>query len=470
MNLRKHSCILIILLIVWCLCPILAAARQPNVVLIMADDLGYQDLGCYGHTAIRTPALDRLADAGIRLTDFHSGAAVCTPSRMALLTGAYPTRVGWTRGVMGFKMGMHEGMSPEALTIAEIFQSEGYATAISGKWHLGDQPDTRPHRQGFGSAYYLSHSNNQTKKIWRADEVVEDPFDNRLLTEQITAEGIRFIREHKDQPFFLYLPYTAPHFPVQPHPEWKGRSKFGDYGDVVEEIDARVGELLATLKELVIDQHTIVVFTSDNGPNPGQQASPLPFRGEKWSALEGGTRVPCIVTWPGVIPAGQVSSALVSAMDLLPSLCRACGIDWQAKSHDKPKIDGLDVWNMLLGKKPAHPRKELLYWHGLDPEPQALRLGDSKLFFDRRNALEGLGTDRITPEQAAKVESYKAALKPGSANPPILFNLRDDPGETTDLGGSSPDTLEALRVRADTLIKELKDGRVLPVSTPQQTN
>ena len=445
-----------------------AAERRPNVILIMADDLGYQDLGCYGHPSIRTPVLDRLAGEGVRLTDFHSGATVCTPSRMALLTGAYPARLGWTRGVMGYLMGMHDGMSPEALTIAEIFQSDGYATAISGKWHLGDQPDTGPHAQGFQSTYYLSHSNNQVTKVWRGNEVVEDPFDNRKLTEQFTAEAIRFIRKHKDDPFFLYLPYTAPHFPVQPHPDWKGRSNFGDYGDVIEELDSRIGDVLATLSELEIDKHTIVIFTSDNGPNPNEKASPLPYRGEKWSALEGGTRVPAIVVWPGVIPAAQTSDALVSAMDLLPSLCRACGIDWQAKTAGKPKIDGLDVWDTLLGNKAAHPRKELLYWHGMDAEPQAFRLGDSKLFFDRRNALEGPGTKRATPAQNEKIEPYRTALKPDAVNPPILFNLHDDPGETTDLGEASPEKIKTLQDRADVLVAKIKADPILPISTPPQ--
>lgn len=439
--------------------------QKPNVILILVDDLGYQDLTCYGHPSIRTPILDGLAKNGIRLTDFHSGATVCTPSRMALLTGAYPTRLGWTQGVVGYLMGMDDGMSPEALTIAEIFKSEGYATAISGKWHLGRQPANRPHRQGFDSAYYLDSSNNQTKKVWRNDEVVEDPFDNRLLTQQFTEEAIRFIRKHPASPFFLYLPYTVPHFPVQPHPEWKGRSNYGDYGDVVEELDARIGELLAVLKELKIDRQTIVVFTSDNGPNPGQKSGCLPFRGEKWSALEGGTRVPCIIAWPSVIPPGRVSDALVSAMDLLPSLCRACNIDWQAKSCGKPKIDGLDLWDMVLGKASPRTRAELLYWHGKDPEPQAIRVGYEKLFFDRRNALEGLGTARLTQEQAAKIKPYRAALKSDAPNPPMLFNLSADLGETVDLSTHAPEQVKILRERAKGRMSEIKADNILPLST-----
>ena len=213
-----------------------SAASKPNVVLMMADDLGYHDLGCYGHAKIRSPVLDQLAKDGVRLTSFYAGATVCTPSRMALLTGAYPARLGWTKGVVGYLMPMGSGLSRRALTMAEVFQAHGYRTGIVGKWHLGDAPELRPHQQGFDFAYYINKSNNQTKDLWNKDEVIQSPFENRLLTEQFTREAIRFIKDHKEQPFFLYLPFTAPHFPLQAHPEWKGKSAFGVYGDVVEEM------------------------------------------------------------------------------------------------------------------------------------------------------------------------------------------------------------------------------------------
>ena len=443
-----------------------AASAKPNVILIMVDDMGYQDLSSYGHPSIKTPVLDKLGADGIRLTSFYSGATVCTPSRMALLTGAYPTRCGWTKGVIGYKMGWGDGMSPEALTIAEIFKSEGYATAISGKWHLGNQPDTRPHKQGFDVAYYIDKSNNQTKKLWRKDDVIEERFNNRLLAEQFTTEAIRFIKDKKDTPFFLYLPYSVPHFPVQAHPKWKGTSTFGAYGDVVEELDVRIGEIQATLKELKLDKKTIIVFFSDNGPNPNEKAGCLPFRGEKWSALEGGTRVPCIVNWPGVIPAGQTSDALIGAIDLLPTLCNACGIDWKSKTGGKPKIDGVDVWDTLLGKKVAHPRKDLLYWHGMDASPQAIRVGHWKLFLNRGHALTGLGSARKTPAQAAKIKPYIEGLKKRGAKSPMLFNLKDDPGETVDLSEKYPEKVKAMSARAAELYAEMKSGTILPVSKP----
>jgi arylsulfatase len=441
--------------------------RKPNVILIMADDLGYHDLGSYGHPSMRTPVLDQLGKDGIRLSGYYSGATVCTPSRMALLTGIYPVRLGWTQGVIGYKMSLKEGLNPDALTIAEIFRSEGYATGLSGKWHLGNQPDTRPHRQGFDDTYYIPLSNNQTTKVQRGDEVVEDPFDNRKLTEQFTNEAIRFIRAQAEKPFFLYLPYSAPHFPVQPHPEWKGKSAFGDYGDVVEELDARIGEILDVLAELKIADDTIVVFTSDNGPNPGEKADSLPFRGEKWSALEGGTRVPCLIRWPGTIPKGQESDATVCAMDLLPTLCRAAGIDWESKVSGSLEVDGRDVWEMIMGRGDAPSREELLYWHGLDSKPQAIRIGDWKLFFDRRHALEGSGTRRKTPAQAAKV---KAMIDDWDGDPgaPLLFNLRDDPGETVDLSLTSPERVKLMQQRAEVLRAGLADRPGLELAKPLQ--
>ena len=427
--------------------PAAAENRPPNVILIMADDLGYRDLGCYGHPSIKTPVLDKLAAGGLRLSGYHAGASVCTPSRMAILTGAYPVRLGWTEGVVGYKMGMHDGMSPEALTLAEIFASEGYATALSGKWHIGDQPDTRPPAQGFAEAYVLTHSNNQVKSIWRGEEVVEDPFDNRLLTEKFTHEAIRFVKANRDKPFFLYMPYTAPHFPVEAHPDWKGKSAFGAYGDVVEEMDARIGELMDAIRELGLEKDTLVVFTSDNGPQKGEQASALPFRGEKWSALEGGTRVPCLVSLPGTIPAGRESDMLIAAIDLLPTLSRACGIDWKSKSTAKPVIDGIDLWDSLLGKDGAPQRTELLHWHGMHPEPQAIRSGDWKLVLDPR---AGHGKEA----QAA----------------PALYHLRDDPSEAKDLSAANPEITTTLTARAKEIMDKIKADGILPISKPEVKN
>jgi arylsulfatase A len=417
-----------------------ASGSVPNVVLIMADDLGYHDLGCYGHPKIKTPVLDELAKDGIRLTSFYAGATVCTPSRIALLTGAYPVRLGWTRGVVGYMMKRNQGLSPDALTMAEIFKSQGYQTALIGKWHLGDPRPLLPHRQGFDLAYYINKSNNQTKELWRGDKLLEKPFNNRLLTEQFTREAIGFIKQNKAKPFLLYIPYSAPHFPVEAHPDWKGKSRFGKYGDVVEEMDHRIGQILKTLEAEKLDKKTIVVFLSDNGPEPQtRESTAKPYRGKKWSALEGGTRVPCIVRFPGVIPKGQESDKLIAAIDLLPTLSHACGIDLKTISKESPKIDGVNVWATLIGKKDAvHPRNDLLYWHGSGGF-QAIRVGDWKLFPNRRHAQIG-----------------------GRNGAPALFNLAEDLDEKTDLSAKFPDKVKAMQALAKRRLADIKSG-IIPL-------
>lgn len=424
--------------------------RKPNVILIMADDLGYQDLACYGHPSIKTPVLDQLAKDGIRLTHFHSGATVCTPSRMALLTGAYPVRSGWTQGVAGYLMGSKDGLNPDALTIAEIFKAEGYATAISGKWHIGQLPGTRPHEQGFETSFYNPMSNNQLKEIWRNDEIAIDKVDNRRFTEHFHNEALRFIRENQEKPFFLYLPHTAPHFPVEAHPDWKGKSAFGEYGDVVEELDARTGEMLKLLDELKIRNNTIVIFTSDNAAQGGEKASNLPLRGNKWSPLEGGTRVPCIVSWPGKIPPNQTSDALTAAIDLLPTLCHAAGIDLTKHTQNKPVIDGVNVWDTLTGNSTKHPRTELLHWHGKSAQPQAITQGDWKLYPDHRDAL-------------TKADPTK---KPDVPATTALYNLREDIAESKDLSQQFPEKAQALKNRLHQLAEELNTSPKLKIATP----
>jgi arylsulfatase A len=388
--------------------------QRPNIVLILSDDLGYHDLGCYGHPKIKTPVIDQLAQEGVRLTSFYSGATVCTPSRMALLTGSYPVRYGWSKGVVGHIMEKKKGLSSKAMTMAEIFKDAGYKTGIFGKWHLGDEPDFMPNNQGFDESFFINKSNNQTKKIWTGGEVTQNPFDNKLLTEEFTNGAKAFIKKNKDVPFFLYVPYSAPHFPLEAHPDWKGKSDYGVYGDVVEEMDARVGEILTELKENNLSEKTIVVFMSDNGPEPlTKESKAIPFRGKKWSALEGGNRVPCIIKCSSKSKGGGVYNKTVSAMDMLPSLAYACGIDISERSTDVPPIDGINLWDELTGKKAeAEGRPDLLFWHGADGF-QAIRMGAWKLFLNRRDAeLSGEG--------------------------PALFKVKDDIKERNDLSKLFP--------------------------------
>ena len=414
------------------------SVKHPNVVLIMADDLGYGDLSCYGNQTIRTPVLDELADEGIRLTSFYAGCTICTPSRMALLTGAYPLRAGWRGGVVGYGINKQNGLAPSAVTMGEVFKAAGYQTALIGKWHLGDTADLSPMKQGFDTAFYINKSNNQTKKLWRGKELVADPFDNRRLTEQFTNVAIRFVEQNRERPFFLYMPLSAPHFPAHAHPDWKGKSKNAAYGDVVEELDSRVGELLSALAKQKLAERTIVVFLSDNGIEPGQRkwASAKPFRGLKWSTLEGGNRVPCIVRWPGVISGGQVSDAMISAIDLLPTLAKACKIDLPENSKGSPKTDGVDVLNTLAGwADRPHQRTNLLFWHGWGTL-QAIRVGDWKLYLDEIKEL------------------------PESKSGPVLIHLTNDPSEQTNLSSKYPDRVQSMLSEAAKQLAEIQTNAI----------
>lgn len=422
----------------------IGAESRTNVILIMADDLGYNDLSCYGSQTIRTPVLDKLASEGMRLTSFYAGCTICTPSRIALLTGMYPVRCGWTGGVVGYGVKPQNGLAPQATTIAEVFKQAGYATALIGKWHLGDTPKHSPASQGFETTFYIDKSNNQTKKLWRGNELIAEPFDNRRLTEHFTNEAIKFIEANRANRFFLYLPFSAPHFPAEAHPDWKNRSQLGAYGDVVEELDSRIGEILKTLKRHALDKNTIIVFLSDNGVEPGQKqwARSTPYRGLKWSTLEGGNRVPCIVRWPGRIPKNQVSPNLIAAIDLFPTLADACQIKIQHQQTDLPELDGMSVLPTLLTRSPrAHPRSSLLYWHGWGT-PQAIRVGEWKLYFDQIKEL------------------------PESKTGPVLINLTNDPGEQDNLSAKHPQLVTDLLEEARRQLKTIQSD-IIPLGGPE---
>lgn len=416
-----------------------AEPTRPNVILMMADDLGYDDLSCYGSKRIESPVLDKMASEGIKLTSFYAGASVCSPSRMALMSGSYPTRLGWQKGVLGYGMKPYTGLSTDVVTIAETFQAGGYRTAISGKWHIGDR-DLRPHRQGFDSTYYLLASNNIGRDVYRDDKIIHKKFDNRLLSETFTKEVIRVINADSKKPFFIYVPFTAPHFPAEAHPKWKGTSddKHAAYVEVVEELDHRVGQILDAVKAKGVDDNTIVVFMSDNGPQMGQRTEKRagPYSGMKWSSREGGTRVPAIVRYPGKIKPGGTSDALIAAIDLYPTLAHACGLEIKLPDNAQ-RIDGVNVWNSLVGAADDHARTELLYWHGFG-EATAIRVGDYKLFF-------GSGK--------------KHSADPDVAAGPALFNLAEDPGETTDISAKHPQKVKELLARAKQRLTEIHENR-----------
>jgi len=344
------------------LCIGLAAAqnkRSPNIIIIYTDDMGYGDLSSFGNPTIYTPHLDKMASEGMKLSQFYVASSVCTPSRAALMTGAYPKRVGLEKGVLFPKSTI--GLNPEEVTIAEILKEKKYTTACIGKWHLGHQEKFLPHKQGFDVFYGLPFSNDMSKKeqsylgrynykwslplMSQSDTLELDP-DQHMLTKRLTGKAIDFIKKSKKQPFFLYLAQPMPHIPIYASKEFQNSSTRGAYGDTIEEIDWSVGQLLETLKAEGIDEQTLVVFTSDNGPwkvYKSEAGSSGPLRGEKGTTWEGGQRVPCIIRWPGKVPPATMQRQVITNMDLLPTIANICNA-----KLPKKKIDGRDVSRLFL--------------------------------------------------------------------------------------------------------------------------
>ena len=356
------------------------AGARPNLVLILFDDLGWGDLGAYGSRAIATPRIDRLAAEGVRLTHYYAPAPYCTPSRAGLLTGRYPPRTGMVE--VTFPRGtpldrllrlrhVPTGMPADEILLPEVLHAAGYATAMVGKWHLGGRSPSLPTDLGFDSYFGLLFSNDMAPvPLWRDEEVVEPhPVDQSTLTERYTDEAIAFIEENQDRPFFLYLAHTCPHIPLYPSSEHRGESEAGIYGDVVEDLDRSTGRLLDALARLGLEDETLVLVTSDNGP--WFQGSPGTVRGRKSESFEGGPRVPFIARWPGRIPAGGVSGEPVNGIDVLPTMLRLTGI---APPEDRV-LDGRDIWPVLAEGAPT-PHQALYFYKGARLE--ALRVGHHK--------------------------------------------------------------------------------------------
>lgn len=398
-----------------------AETRPPNFVVILADDLGYGDVGCYGSTTIRTPRIDRMAAEGVRFNDFYA-AAVCTPSRASLLTGCYAARVGLAAGVLFPHAQL--GLNPAEVTVAEVLKAKGYATSCIGKWHVGDAPAFLPTHQGFDEYYGIPYSNDMRIRrgdkvgppILRGEEVVEHPADQDMLTEHYTREAVKFIDQHRQSPFFLYLAHAWPHVPLYASGRFRGKSAGGLYGDTVESVDWSVGEVLDALKRNGLDENTLVVFLSDNGPmiEPPGGGSAGPLRGKKAQIWEGSLRVPCVVRWPGHVPAGRLCSEVATEMDILPTFAGLAG----ARVPEDRVIDGHDAWPLMSGQQGAKSGYEaFFYYHGIGVLG-AVRSGDWKM---------------IVP----------FTLKVGPV-PRQLFNLRDDIGETHDVQDQHRDVVKRL--------------------------
>ena len=368
-------------------------SKSPNVVIIYTDDLGYGDLSSYGNPTLHTPELDKMATEGMKLSQFYVAAPVCTPSRAALLTGSYPKRVGLEKGVLF--PSSKTGLNPNEKTIAEILKAKDYATACIGKWHLGFQEKFLPINQGFDIFYGIPFSNDMSKEeqhiygnknykwqlplISQKDTIELDP-NQKYLTKTFTNKAVDFIKSNKNKPFFLYLAHPMPHIPLYASEAFQNTSKRGKYGDTVEEIDWSVGEILKTLKKDNLENNTLVVFTSDNGPwkvfkTDGGSAGPL--RGGKGTTWEGGTRVPCIVWWPGKIPGGAFQTKVITNMDLLPTIAKFCNV-----SLPENTIDGVDVSSVLLGNEEKMISKPFLYY-STKGELQGIRKGKYKLLINK---------------------------------------------------------------------------------------
>ncbi|MDC0066319.1 sulfatase [Verrucomicrobia bacterium] len=428
-------------------------SKTPNFIVIFTDDQGFEDIGCFGSPKIKTPHLDKLAAEGRKFTSFYSANSVCSPSRAALMTGCYPTRV----SVPGVLFPRHkEGLNPDEITIAEVLKTKGYATSCIGKWHIGHKPKFLPTRQGFDSYYGIPYSNDMTidpeaklaadinlregftldriknekpKKnlvpLMRNEEVIEYPCDQTTLTKRYTEEAVKFIEKNEDKPFFLYLPHTMPHIPLFASKKFKGKSDRGPYGDTIEEIDWSVGEIMKALRKNNLDENTLVIYTSDNGPwklKEGRGGSAHPLRGYKFQTYEGGMRVPCIMRWKGKIPSGTVCDEIGATIDLLPTFANLAG----AKIPDDRIIDGKNIWSIISGEKGARSPHEIYYYY------KGNRL---------ESARQGKWKVRRSGKKSQSVE---------------LYDLDNDIAESKNLSQKNPELIETILKKMDKFDKDLK--------------
>ena len=449
-------------LLVWLLALSCVWAAKPNLIVILADDIGYGDLGCYGSKTIATPRLDRMAVEGVRFTDFYVASAFCSPSRAALLTGRLPARCGVPYVLFPAE---HTGLPSSEVTIAEVLKPAGYATACVGKWHLGWRSEFRPQQQGFDEYFGLLHTNDVTEwkvgeafhqlstfeplELREGDRVVESPVDLARVTERYTERALEFIRRQREKPFFLYLAHTMPHIAQYASPAFEGKSKGGVFGDCVEEIDASTGRILDLLKALGMDERTLVIFTSDNGaglrggkakvderfPGRSEHGSNGVLRGGKGSTFEGGVRVPCIAWWPKTIAGGRVDGTPWSALDLMPTMAAMA----QVKA---PEVDGIDFTDGLKGKARHEEPRMLFHYFGV--QLQAVREGPWKLFLPISEPPK-LRVPSLWFEHQDGLFERQHRLWPK----PTLYDLSADVSEKVDVAEKHPEVVARLQKAAE---------------------
>lgn len=434
---------------------------RPNVVFIFADDQGYGDLGCFGASDLKTPNMDRLAREGTQFTNFYVAQPVCTASRAALLSGCYSNRVGMA-GALNHTSTV--GLNPQETLLSEMCQAQGYATAIFGKWHLGHKPPFLPTRQGFDEFFGIPYSNDNgplhpvirdipALPMYENETIVERDPDQSQFTRRLTERAVKFIEQNRERPFFLYLPHIMPHVPIFASEKFRGTSRRGLYGDVIQELDWSVGQILDTLEKQGLSEKTLVIYTSDNGPflSYGEHAgSAGRLREGKLTTFEGGVREPCLVRWPGKVPAGRVCDEIVSTMDFCVTIAGLVGAELP-----KVKLDGIDVAPLLLGQPSAKGRD--VFWYYSGDELHAVRQGDWKLHLPHEyltvagepgkggkpsnygklqpQSIELSGIRGIASRHGYRVEKIGLSL----------YNLKDDPGETKNLAAEHPDVVERLQ-------------------------
>jgi len=431
---------------------------KPNVIIIFTDDQGYQDLGCYKSPDIVTPHLDKMATDGLRLTDFYSSQAVCSASRAGLLTGCYPNRL----GVHGaFMPNSKKGLNRSETTIASMLKANGYNTGMFGKWHLGDHPDFMPNNHGFDEYFGIPYSNDMWPlhpqqgpvfnfgplPLYENEKIIDTLTDQSLLTTQITERSIDFIHKNKEHPFFLYVAHPQPHVPLYVSDKFKRKSERGLYGDVIMEIDWSVGQIIATLKELKLEENTIVIFTSDNGPwlNYGDHAgSAYPLREGKGTALEGGQREPCIIYYPNEIEAGTTISTPMMGIDILPTIAEIT-----SSTLPEQKIDGKSVWDIWTGVTETSPHEAYYFYYHVN-ELHGVRYKNWKMYFPHRyrtlNGRQG-GTGGLPVRYDYNIiEDIE------------LYDLSSDISETKDIASDHPDIIITIKALADGKRLELGDA------------
>ncbi len=432
--------------------------RPPNIVLIMTDDQGYQDVGAFGSPDIETPNLDQMATEGVKFTNYYSAQPICSASRAGILTGCYPNRLGIHNALMPHSK---IGLNPDETTIADMLKANGYKTGIFGKWHLGDNPEFIPNKQGFDEYFGILFSNDMWPfhpqqgtvfhfdplEVYENEKVVDTLTDQSQLTTRITEHSVNFIKKNKDSPFFLYVAHPMPHVPLFVSDKFKGKSKRGLYGDVIMEIDWSVGQILETLKKEGLDDNTLVIFTSDNGPwlaYGNHAGSALPFREGKGTSWEGGQREPFIARWPKRLKPGRTIDIPVNGIDILPTFAEITNSQLPEKT-----IDGKSAWKVLTGESVESPQEAYFFYYRVN-EMHGVRYGKWKMYFPQ--------TYRTMDGQTSGKDGLPGEYRMVDMKAIELYDVSKDVSETQNVASENPDVVEKIKGIADKMRLRLGDS------------